>query len=187
MFNATFNNISVILNPTFQYILWLDRSSRRRNFRERKLSSSVLPTISKFVERAIFDQLTDFFNFYFHPSLSAFRKGFGCQTALLKIIGDWKKALDENKYIAAILMDLSKAFDCLPHDLILLKLEAYGLLEKSINLLNSYLSGRKQCVKVKNMCSSFETVCHKAQFWDPFSLKFLLMTSFTLLILVLYI
>ena len=86
----------------------------------------------------IFDQLTDFFNFHFHPSLSAFRKGFGCQTALLKIIEDWKKALDENKYIAAILMDLSKAFDCLPHDLILLKLEAYGLSEKSINLLNSY-------------------------------------------------
>jgi RNA recognition motif-containing protein len=60
-----------------------------------------LPTISKFVERAIFDQLTDFFNFFnfhFYPSLSAFRKGFGCQTALLKIIEDWKKALDENKY-----------------------------------------------------------------------------------------
>ena len=55
-------------------------------------------------------------------------------------------------------MDLSKAFDGLPHDLILLKLEAYGLSEKSINLLNSYLSGRKQCVKVKNICSSFETV-----------------------------
>ena len=55
-------------------------------------------------------------------------------------------------------MDLLKAFDCLPHDLILLKLEAYGLSEKSINLLNSYLSGRKQCVKVKHICSSFETV-----------------------------
>jgi hypothetical protein len=66
--------------------------------------------------------------------------------------------LDENKYIAAILMDLSKAFDCLPHDLILLKLEAYGLSEKSINLLKSYLSDRKQCVKVNNICSSFETV-----------------------------
>jgi hypothetical protein len=44
----------------------------------------------KAVERAIFDQLTDVF--HFHPSLSAFRKGFGCQTALLKIIEDWKKA-----------------------------------------------------------------------------------------------
>jgi hypothetical protein len=50
-----------------------------------------------------------------------------------------------------MVIDLSKAFDCLPHDLILLKLEAYGLSEKSINLLNSYLSGRKQCAKVKNI------------------------------------
>jgi hypothetical protein len=144
---------------------------------------SVSPTISKFVERAIFDQLTNFFNFFFPPSLSAFRKGFGCQTALLQIIEDWKKTLDENKYIAAILMDLSKAFDCLLHDLILLKLEAYGLSEKYINLSNSYLSGRKQCVKVKNSCSSFETV-HKGvpqgSILGPILFKFLLMTSFTL-------
>jgi hypothetical protein len=59
--------------------------------------------------------------------LSAFRPGFGCQTALLKIVEDWKRALDDNKYIAAISMDLSKAFDCLPHNLLLLKLEAWTL------------------------------------------------------------
>jgi hypothetical protein len=41
--------------------------------------------------------------------LSAFRTGYGCQTVLLKVIEDWKKVLDD-KYIAAILMDLSKAF-----------------------------------------------------------------------------
>jgi hypothetical protein len=61
-----------------------------------------------------FFRTTQELNFHFHPLLSAlkkFRKGFRCQTALLKIIEDWKKALDENKYIAAILMDLSKAFD----------------------------------------------------------------------------
>jgi hypothetical protein len=38
--------------------------------------------------------------------LSAFRKGCGCQTTLLKIIEDWKKALDQNKFVAAILLDL---------------------------------------------------------------------------------
>jgi hypothetical protein len=43
--------------------------------------------------------------------LSAFRSGFRCQTALLRKIEDWKKALDDNTFIAAILMDLSKAFD----------------------------------------------------------------------------
>ena len=87
-------------------------------------------------------------------------------------------------------MDLSKVFDCLPHDLILLKLEAYGLSEKSINLLKSYLSDRKQCVKVNNICSSFETVYKgvpQGSMLDPILLKFLLTISFTLLILVLYI
>ena len=96
---------------------------------------SVLPTISKFYERAIHDQLMDFLNYHFNPLLSAFRPGFGCQTALLKIIEDWKKALDENKYIAAILVDLSKAFDCLPHDLLLLKLEAYGVSDSSLKII----------------------------------------------------
>jgi hypothetical protein len=61
-----------------------------------------------------------------HCNNFQFRLSFGCQTALLKIIEDWKKALDDNKFISAILMDLSKAFDCLPHNLLLLKLEAFG-------------------------------------------------------------
>jgi uncharacterized membrane protein len=53
--------------------------------------------------------------------------GCGCQTALLRIIEDWKKALDDDKFIAAILIDLSKAFDCLPHNLLMLRLKVYGL------------------------------------------------------------
>jgi hypothetical protein len=58
-----------------------------------------LPTISKFYERAIFDQLMEFLNNHFNPLLSAFRSGFGCQTILLRIIEDWKKALDEFVYL----------------------------------------------------------------------------------------
>jgi hypothetical protein len=69
--------------------------------------------ISKNFERAINDQLVFYFSKIFHPYLSAFRSGYGCQTALLKIIEDWKNALDQHKFAAAILMDLSKAFDCL--------------------------------------------------------------------------
>jgi hypothetical protein len=54
-------------------------------------------------ERAIYEQTVTFFDKVFHPFLSAFRSGYGCQIALLKIIEDWKKALDENKFVAVIL------------------------------------------------------------------------------------
>ena len=76
-----------------------------------------------------------FFDKVFHPSPSAFRSGYGCQTALLRIIEDWKKALDENKCVAAIFMDLSKAFDCLRHKLLINKLDAYGVSESALKLI----------------------------------------------------
>jgi hypothetical protein len=44
--------------------------------------------VSKFFERAIYEQLSHYFENIFHPSLSAFRPGFGCNTALLKIVED---------------------------------------------------------------------------------------------------
>ena len=98
---------------------------------------SVLPVLSKIFERAIHCQLVEFFNHHFNDYLSAFRPGYGCQTVLLKVLEDWKRALDENKYLAAILMDLSKAFDCIPHNLLLLKLKAYGLADNAVHLLRA--------------------------------------------------
>ena len=59
-------------------------------------------------------------------------------------------SLRNHKHAGAILMDLSKAFDCMPHGLLLAKLEAYGLSENSLKITRSYLSGRKQRVKIGN-------------------------------------
>ena len=53
-----------------------------------------------------------------------------------------------HKCVAAILMDLTKAFDCLPHSLLLGKFSAYGLSDKSCSLVSNYLSNRKQRVKL---------------------------------------
>ena len=119
---------------------------------------SILPVISKIYERAINEQLTSYFNQHFNVHISAFRPGYGCQSTLLRIIEDWKQALDENKYVAAILMDLSKAFDCLPHNLLLLKLKAYGVSENAVNLLESYLTNRKQCVKFGTFKSDVQPI-----------------------------
>ena len=51
-------------------------------------------------------------------------------------------------------MDLSKAYDCLPHDLLIVKLDAYGVGIDSLTLIYSYLTDRKQKVKVGNSLST---------------------------------
>ena len=104
------------------------------------------------------DQLLDFFNKVVSKFLSAFRKGYSCETVLIKMIEDWRKCLSEHKIVAAMLIDLSKAFDCLPHRLLLAKLSAYGLSNDSCNLLMSYLSERKQRVKIGNSRSSWSEI-----------------------------
>ena len=55
-------------------------------------------------------------------------------------------------------MDLSKAFDCIPHDLLIAKLHAYGFDEDALVLIYSYLKRRKQCVRINNTYSSFQEV-----------------------------
>ena len=117
---------------------------------------SVLPTISKIFERSMHDQLCTFMDEYFNPFLAAFRKVFGCQSTLLRLLEDWRKALDNHECIAAILMDLSKAFDCLPHGFLIAKLRAYGLSEEAVELLESYLSDRSQQVRLGTFTSTWE-------------------------------
>ena len=84
---------------------------------------NVLPAVSTFFERAVYIQSVEVFDNYFNIFLSAFRENNSCQDTLIKNLEDWRKYLDENKFVAVILMDLSKTFDCLPHNLVLLKIK----------------------------------------------------------------
>ena len=98
-------------------------------------------------ERVLEAQLSDFMTSHFNPGLSAFRKGFSCNSVLINLIEDWKKALDNNEVIGAILIDLSKAFDSMDHKLLIEKRKAYNVSEQATDLLRDYLSHRKQRVK----------------------------------------
>ena len=77
-----------------------------------------------------------------------------------RLLEDWHEALDKNQYVATVLMDFSKAFDCLPHDILLDKLSAYGISSHSVSLLKSYLPNRKQQIKVNSVLSSWADI-HK--------------------------
>ena len=76
----------------------------------------------------------------------------------LKCADNWKTALDRKQFVALLFMDLSKAFDCLPHGLIISKLHAYGVSTPACELLFSYLHGRKQRVKISTSRSSWTTL-----------------------------
>ena len=69
-----------------------------------------------------------------------------------------KKELDNSDFIGAILMNLSKIHDCLPHDLIIAKFEAYGLSKNRLKLVLDYLDGRKQRVEISSSYSFWPDV-----------------------------
>ena len=89
---------------------------------------------------------------------------------------DRKKHLDNKKIVGVVLMDLSKVFDCVPHDLLIAKLHAHGFTKKALTFLYLYLKRRKQSVKkmIKKVSfKSFYQEYPKDLFLDLFSLIFL--------------
>ena len=112
---------------------------------------SVLTCLSKIFERVYNDQMGVYFKDILSTLLSAFRKRYGCHHVLTKLLENSKRALDEGKNVGLILLDLSKAFDCLPHRLLLCKLNAYGISYEACNLIKSYLCQRIQRVKVASV------------------------------------
>ena len=119
---------------------------------------SILPVISKIFERCIYNQLETFFSDKLSKFQCGFRKGFSAQHCLIKMLETWRSAVDKKDNFVALLTDLSKAFDCLNHDLLISKLKSYGLDEKSLCLMYSYLHNRSQRVKIGNVYSRIQNV-----------------------------
>ena len=63
---------------------------------------------------------------------------------MFSLLRSWQSKFDKSGYIEIILMDLSKAYDCVPHDPLVAKLEGYGVYEKGLCLILHYLTNRRQ-------------------------------------------
>ena len=78
-------------------------------------------------EKNIYDQLYEYLGNFLSELSCGFRKAHSAQHALFRLLQKWQEELDSGSYVGTILVDLSKAYDCLSDDLLIAKLEAYGL------------------------------------------------------------
>ena len=131
-----------------------DSRNEKSNYRP----VSVLSNLSKIFENILYEQIYPFFEKIFSKYQTGFRKGLNAQHCLIAMIERFRKSLDQGGEYSALLTDLSKAFDCLPHDLIIAKLHAYGFDDPSLRLIHSYLTDRFQRVKINNAYSSWSAI-----------------------------
>ena len=117
---------------------------------------SNLAFLSKVLEKVVASQLTAHIegNHLQTPFQSAYRASHSVETALLKVHNDIVQALAERKGVLLVLLDLSAAFDTVDHDIMTERLVASGVNGLALKWIQSYLSGRTQCVKIGKVCST---------------------------------
>ena len=136
----------------------LDKGKPNKNEISNFKPVSILNTFFKIYEKVIKEQLVSGLDKYLSPFISAYWKRYSTQHVLKRLVEEWRERLDNNYIVGTILMDLSKAFDCISHDLIIAKLAAYSLDDTTLQLILSYLKNRKQCVRINNTYSNFENI-----------------------------
>ena len=116
---------------------------------------SVLPILSKIVERHVHDQFTNYLNtddlIYAHQS--GFRVFHSCETALTHLIDCWSKHVVACDLVGVIILDLRKAFDLVNHQLLIQKLKIYGVCGNALLFFEDYLQGRSQVVSFAGQLS----------------------------------
>ena len=115
----------------------------------------MLNTFSKIYEKVIKNQLVSYFDRYLSPFTSTYRKNYSAQQLLIHLLEKWREKLDKNFIVGAVLMDLSKVFDCNPHDLIIAKLTAYGIEREALRLIYSSLKILECLQKTKTLKMTF--------------------------------
>ena len=139
----------------------LDKKTENRHSISNFRAVIILNTFSKIYEKFSKDFLISEMKMFLSPFLAAYRKSYSTRHVLVKMIEKWGRGIYsgyKNFFVSAVLTDLSKAFDCIPHDLLIAKLSANGLSSDSLCYIYSYFKDRKQHVQINNKQSEFDTI-----------------------------
>ena len=85
-------------------------------------------------------------------------QGCSCVTQLLSVLDKWSEIIDSGGVLDAVYLDFSKAFDCVPHQRLLIKLQSYGVEGKVLQWVKSFLADRRQKVFVSGAGSTWSLV-----------------------------
>ena len=121
---------------------------------------SILPVVSKIIENVMHNQMMDYFtsNKLFSYQQYGFRPNRSTELAALELMDRNIDIMNQNFSPVNVYADLSKAFDCLDHAILLSKLKCYGLNDNAIKLLKKYLSDRDQYVQLGNFKSQYHNI-----------------------------
>ena len=161
--------LSTAINNSFKYNIFLsnakvtcvkplDKKTEDKHCISNFRLVSILNTFSNIYEKFAQNLLVSNIEEFLSPFLAAYRKSYSTQYVLIRMVEEWKQNLDNNFIVGAVLTDLSKASDCIPHDLFIAKLSAYGLKRDLLCYFYSYLKGRKQCDQINNEQSEFDRI-----------------------------
>lgn len=131
-----------------------DDKTDKRNYRP----ITVLNSINKVFEQQLTRQISEYMDDHLNIHMSAYRANYSCETTLLKLVEDWKSALDNKAVVGILSTDTSKAFDCLLPPLMLNNLKAYNFSEKALKLVRSYFENRQGRVKLKDAISFWREI-----------------------------
>ena len=157
-------------NCFFDLTNCINEAIRNNKFPDSLKLSNITPVFKKldpsdkanYIDQSLFYhyyQKYEYLQNFLSELLCGFRKAHSTQHALFRLIQKWQEELDSGGYVGTILMDFSKAYECLSHDLLIAKLEAYGLDVGSLNFLLDYLSLRKHRTKLGSSYSKWSEIC----------------------------
>ena len=130
---------------------------KKKNKIESHRAVSILNGISKIYGRFIHNSLSSYAEKILSNFVSSCRKSYSSNRVFLRLIENWQKSPDNTDFVGTVLTVLiQKSFDCIPHDLLVAKIHAYGLSQYAVTLVYSYLEGRKQDVKINDTESVFQ-------------------------------
>ena len=121
---------------------------------------SVVSHVAKIIEKAVQSQLIEYLidHDMINVDQSAFLSNHSTLTSLHRVIDDFYEALNEKEKVAACFLDISKCFDCIDYDLLMFKLEKYGVKNNQLKWFRSYITNRRQTIQYNGKLSNYRNL-----------------------------